>query len=125
MTIYEFWMSTDGTETSLQAADHPQRDFLRKDTDGRDMTMVVRFEAQSWGHAKAIAERIIGGACIDCLDEDGSSPERRCRDCNLDWLVEQSCCELCGWWRVNELGERTMFGPHMHNHMTACPYMAV
>ncbi len=60
--------------------------------------------------------------CIDCNEEmDHAGNRGRCRDCDLEWIVEQGRCQACGWWCTNGL----LWPQQTHDPMTNCPWMAL
>lgn len=60
--------------------------------------------------------------CIDCNDEmEHAGNQGRCRDCNIDFIVECCRCKCCGWWRTNGL----LWPQQTHHPMPNCPWMAL
>jgi ribosomal protein L37E len=59
--------------------------------------------------------------CIDCDEEMGHEGNHgRCRDCDIDYIVEVGRCKACGYWRTNGL----LWEPKIHDLASNCPWMA-
>ena len=55
-------------------------------------------------------------ACIDCGEETYN--DQRCRDCDIEHLIEQARCEECHRFIVNDTFASD--GPRPHNHAIGC-----
>jgi hypothetical protein len=54
--------------------------------------------------------------CIDCGEEPGSSPDGRCRDCDLAHVAAGGSCREC----LRFIGREDTFGPTPAQHTAGC-----
>ncbi len=66
------------------------------------------------------------GDCIDCGAGGRGWNDGRCRDCDIEYALEQVACPDCGFQAWNEMG-RAFFGVResAHDSSAACPWVAL
>jgi len=57
-------------------------------------------------------------ACIDCGERTRN--EKRCRDCDIAYLIAQSSCEHCGAWEMHDENALDFLG-WLTQHAEDCP----